>query len=152
MDPLSTINKLIELAVAESATQEEARTAALTAVKLIRKHQVQLSRQTEPARAVAFGSVSWDEFLRSAVRQRQTGNPFRADRRPGENDQAYARREVHIPEPSDFWHDQPSPPDNGVWATLAQRTRCAKCRERVGPGDRVYVDLCSSKVWCGSCA
>lgn len=165
MDPLSTINKLIELAVAESATPEEARTAALTAVKLIRKHQIRLSRQAEPARTVAFGSVNWEALWRTAESVERKawprGNPMRADQRPGESDHDYARRkveeawaarDVHIPEPSDFWHDRPQPPDDGQWAPAERRVRCAKCHNRVERGSRVYVDTARSKFWCGSCA
>jgi hypothetical protein len=109
--------KLIDLACSTTHA-EEARTAALAACKLIRKHGLRLTA---------------DPLRPGAQRAGRDAGGGGARREPA----AAPRR----PEPV-----RDKPPNGGAWTQATRSGRCENCKSRIAIGDEVYA--VADVVWC----
>jgi hypothetical protein len=109
--------KLIDLACS-TTHDEEARTAALAACRLIRKHGLRLT--ADPLRPSARGARH-------------------------EHDPRGARREP-APAPRHAEPAREKPPNGGAWSEAHRSTRCESCGSRIAAGDEVYV--VAGTTWC----
>jgi Protein of unknown function (DUF2786) len=110
--------KLIDLACS-TTHDEEARTAALAACRLIRKHGLRLT--AEPAHAEPRSP----RRAREQAARREAAEPTR--RQPAEP----AREK---------------PPNGGAWAQADRFARCDSCGSAISAGEDVYV--VAGATWC----
>jgi len=117
---LFRVEKLIDLACS-TTHEEEARTAALAACRLIRKHSMRLS--VEGASDPLHG------------RRRRSPWPDAEPGPPPPRSRAAAAEPV-----------REKPPNGGAFARATRTSRCESCGGRIASGDEVYV--VAGVSWC----
>jgi len=128
--PVETIQKLIDLAADERTPLNEARAAALRAVRLIRQHGLEVVPSGSTARRFGFGDLL-EEMLRDASRREQSRSRRRWP------DVTPARARPRTP-PESVSSEEPFRPG---YNDEVVRTRsagvCSVCRDVYGRGERV---------------
>lgn len=122
---LARVRQLFALACS-TTSEDEARTAALAGVRLMKKLGLE---PAEKPRVAAYGRMSddaWRDFFRPPVRP-----PASPPSRP--------RREPH------------GAPNGGRWCVAASEGRCDECGGRIHKGAKHYVVAARDDVqhWCG---
>lgn len=136
------IERLIALALSTSS-EEEARTAALTAVRLINKggFKIQSQKQTpydlkSAPRGSGFANPAWDESAEQIYRN-MINEIFRGAAQPTEQGCSF----------------RPSgAPNGGMWCSCdTTGLRCHKCGRKILKGEQMYVvgSGLDVQTWCG---
>lgn len=131
------VEQLIALACS-TTHEEEARTAALAAVRLIRAHELKISTVTPAPTATTFaaGYPDWFVDIMREESRRHYGDAW--DRTAG-----FKRRPTNPPPNT---NRPPPPPNVGRWLLTTRTEWCDGCGDRI-PASSVAYKV-ADKWWC----
>lgn len=162
---LKKIEQLIALAVS-TTHEEEARTSALLAVRMIKKEEIRLTEKGTTAQEPPFPFGVPGSYSNVAAAQAAEYERHRAayERMQKEWEERAAYSDPFGPRGTSYGYtygtsygyrasepnpDPVRPPEGGTWVTLqtGMPIPCVACSNYINPGDRCYVDK-RKRVWC----